>query len=376
MMLPLPVVQSPRLRQSTIYDYRSCPRKFLLRHRCNLELKGKGSKRSLDVGTFFHELMASLYKTDEKLMGQLTIDQLIEERVLAAAESIESPELVRQELNSRQALAEVMVDIYWDMFPLDRSKFRLLEAEEVVRNEWAEGIPDAVLEDTRNGNLWLVDHKTEGRDGMIRSAPLTFELQPRLYRMLLQEKLGRPIVGVLHNIIVKCPLEFGQNDRPFTEYDHVLTRGPRKGQTIRKKEYTSEEPEYELYLNRVRDWYLAEGEYELERDKREANPMLLQSWTRFAGNPYIDEELGVEIEQVRRAAGHMSSCPMVGDPAVHEDWAMDYPRHDGSCRAYNSLCEFIGLCTSDPATWPERVSQDFQLREQDSRYAEVPVEAK
>lgn len=365
MELSLPVVASPRLRQSTIYDYRSCPRKFLLRHRCNLELKNKESKRSLDVGIFFHELMASLYETDSTVRGESALAGLIEERVLESALTIESPELVRLELESRLALAQVMVEIFWDMFPLDRTKFRLLEAEQVVRNDWAEGIPDAVLEDTKTGELWLVDHKTEGRDGMVRSAPLTFELQPRLYRMLLQEKYNKPVTGVLHNIIVKCPLEFGQNDRPYTEYDHVLTRGPRKGQTIKKKEYTSDEPQYDLYLNRVRDWYLAEGDYAEQRDDREANPMILQSWTRFPAK-WDDLELGSEILDVRCAAGHWvppPTCSMA-------NWELTYPRHDNACRAYNSLCEFITLCTSDPATWPEKVEKHYQQRQPDERYQE------
>ena len=370
MQFPLPVVQSPRLRQSSIYDYRSCPRKFLLRHRCNLTAKSFGFKRSLDVGTFFHELMASLFRTGSTSSGETTCQTLIEDRVLAAGDSVEAPDLVRLDAESALALAKVMVDIFWDMYAIDLGRWEVVEVEEVVRNDWAEGIPDVVLRDRRNGDLWLVDHKTEGRDGLVRSAPLTFELQPRLYRMLLQEKYNQPIVGVLHNIVVKCPLKFGQEDRPFRTYKHTLLRGPRKGQVEDRKEFLSDVPEYGIYLDRVRQWYLAEGDYFLLAEEREKNPPMLQSWTRFPAK-WDDLELGAEIQSLREKTGHFEADENGSRPMyVPANWELDFPRHDNACRAYGSVCEFIDLCTSDPATWPEKVAVHYKQRPADDRYKE------
>jgi len=367
---PLPVVQAPRLRQSSIYDLRSCPRKFLLRHRCNLKRKGYSYSRALTVGTFFHEYMAVLHRGLTVQAADAVVADYITTHCAEAFEAGKDPELVRLDLVSADALARALAELHWEFFPIDTSRFQVLEVEQVVRNEWAEGIPDLCFLDKQRDEIWLDDHKTEGQDGLVRAAPLLFELQPRLYRLLLQEKLGRPVVGCVHNIIVKPAIEFCDKDRPWEMQPRTLTRkckAGEKGDVVMEKVYTSDVPEYSLYLKRVRDYILAEGDYALERDNRQVNPMLLQSWVRFAGNPYSDVELMAEIQEARRKAGHFTNAE--GDPALGANWMIEYPRHDQSCRAHRKLCEFADICTQAPELWPGTVSDKYEQRKEDIRYA-------
>ena len=84
--------------------------------------------------------------------------------------------------------------------------------------------------------------------------------------------------AVLHAIVRKPTISFGQADRDFFLDTTPFKSGPRKGEPRNEKVYTGE-PRLENYLERCRQWYRGEKDYAHMAGDRMAEPVVDLSFT-------------------------------------------------------------------------------------------------
>lgn len=139
---------------------------------------------------------------------------------------------------------------------------------------------DGLYYHTGNNQLWINDFKTTSLDPSTRllTCPREFQTQHYLYVLtqnlpLLRSRYNLPdnvtVGGMIHTVISKPSIEFGQSDRNFTVEPFTPSRGKNKGVTRMEKTYHGD-PVYSNYLTRVRAWYSSTGDYAHLAPEREA----------------------------------------------------------------------------------------------------------
>ena len=142
---------------------------------------------------------------------------------------------------------------------------------------------DGLYYNKRNNQLWINDFKTTSLDPSTRLLICTREFQTQHYLYVLSRCLPQvratynlpdnvTIGGMLHTVISKPSIEFGQSDRNFTLEPFTPSRGKNKGITRMEKTYHGD-PVYSNYLARVRSWYSSTGDYAHLAPEREARPL-------------------------------------------------------------------------------------------------------
>ena len=122
-----------------------------------------------------------------------------------------------------------------------------------IRGRW-----DAVYE--KDGEIWLMENKTKGRiDEEGLQASLPYDLQTMLYIHCLQQNLGKPVAGVLYNVI------------------------RRPGQRRKKAESISELAE------RIQDDVVARPDYYYMRWRVEFLPEDVNTWVSRSLEPILEQ---------------------------------------------------------------------------------------
>jgi len=151
--------------------------------------------------------------------------------------------------------------------------------------------PDMLLYHRTQNSLWIVDYKTTSISPRIRAASCPIEPQTQHYMSVLHNMLCRgtlqsqydlpsnvTVGGMLHAIVRKPTISFGQADRDYFLDTTPLKSGPRKGEPRNEKVYTGE-PRLENYLERCRQWYRGEKDYAHFAGDRMAEPVVDLSFT-------------------------------------------------------------------------------------------------
>lgn len=352
----------PSITQSRIESYRTCPRRFMYVHRYKIRPKGAPRSKALDVGRFFHVLLAGHYSGDPVEVGVKACGAMIgdineqAERDASAGFGVDLDAIAR-DCETNLALARAMAGVFIARYPRVEhmrtiSVERRIRVQQygITRAAWIEGTLDRIVEDTRSGELWIFDPKTCSEAPLERASTCSFELQPKIYRLLARSVFkNRAVVGVVHPIIQKPPIKFCREDRPFKWIEHTLTRGPRKGDIERRKEYLSDVPDFNCYLERVKRWYEGSGEYEMLKAQRQlaGSPPILESWVRF-NEPILPPELFVLLHEAGKASA--------AAPKLHR-----FPRRAAACRAYGRTCPYLEFCQSDPKLWSEILRDRFEV---------------
>jgi hypothetical protein len=332
-------VSKPTIRSSGISMYRSCPRKFMFRYR--LGLRPRGYTPALRLGQAYHRIMAPLYqgKSIEIALSTVAghmadIEQDLMELVDDAGLLPNGKPLAKQldECYADLQKAKAMALWEWQNYPLDTDKWEVWAVERSIDLKYltiAQVIRmrlDLVLRKKGTPELWIVDHKTSSSNPLERLDTVSFELQPRIYRLgleaLLQQQReqfkDRPnhechtlrVVGMMHHVIQKPG--------------------------IRQKQKET----WEEYLARVPEWYA-------EKHSK-ASPVYVRSWLRFSG-PVMPEELLMQLREASRA------CRADADPSR---FYRDPSGH--ACFEYNRPCEYLRLCRAPVLDWPDLVTNHFE----------------
>lgn len=123
-----------------------------------------------------------------------------------------------------------------------------------------------------HGAVWILDYKTTSMSPMDRARRCAFDFQTQHYMAgvlsnwlkILQEfdlPSDTRFGGFQHVIVQRPPLKMGPADRPFRAEIHTLKSGPRKGQQEVRRIYLSDQPDPDLYFQRVFEWYVGSGYY-------------------------------------------------------------------------------------------------------------------
>ena len=159
--------------------------------------------------------------------------------------------------------------------------------------------PDRLLYQVSQKSIWIVDYKTTGISPRIRAASCPIEPQTQHYMMVIDDLINRgtlqgmfdlpddiSVGGMLHAIIKKPTISFGQMDRDFMLDTSPFKSGPRKGEPRNEKQYLGE-PRLENYMARCKDWYLSQGDYLHTAGDRATDPLVNLSFT--SGTALLDK---------------------------------------------------------------------------------------
>jgi hypothetical protein len=160
--------------------------------------------------------------------------------------------------------------------------------------------PDLLLFHKPQRSVWIVDYKTTGISPRIRGASCPIEPQTQHYMSIAHDLLQRgqlqkqfdlpddtTVGGMLHAIVRKPTISFGQSDRDYILDTTPFKSGPRKGEPRNEKVYTGE-PRLENYIERCRQWYMGEKDYVHLKADRVAEPLVDLSFT--SGTALLDKQ--------------------------------------------------------------------------------------
>lgn len=263
----LPILR-PSIRQSSLKNLHTCRAKFLWENR--LDLTNKAYKAAPFIGVLFHLIHGMRYEGKDPHQIALAVQKEVETaRALAEVHEEKQggdPVKLSEALSSMEAdieLAKVLSRKHWGEFPLDPDLYEVV----VVEKEYSVKVPgitmpvegrvDLLLRLKKgNGGLILVDHKTVSATPLEFRQTIAMDVQPKMYRFLVEESgdfPGEKVIGIIHNVIQRpsCKWKPGQilseyldeveawydaKDDPRGEIDPMtgevvrFKTGPRKGQ--------------------------------------------------------------------------------------------------------------------------------------------------
>jgi len=225
---------------------------------------------------------------------------------------------------------------------------------------------DRVYLNTQTNQLWIFDLKTCDDIPSRRLETVHFEFQTQHYLFILRSLLegghlnhiaginAQTVVGGMCHLAMQKPsINFDRRvDRPFKFNEHVLKSGPRKGQIELRKEFLSEEPLFDLYVERCKRWYRGEGEYLEERAERVVHPPVNFS---FSPTVKVLDEDGLP-DYYSRLGTILDLCQKSDQPPG----CFTRNARSLSAREGNDILRSFYLCT--PRQWPEIVASNKMIQ--------------
>lgn len=217
------------------------------------------------------------------------------------------------------------------------------------------GIMDLLVLNERTGLLWIIDAKTTKMRAHVRATSCSIEPQTLIYPRLVEANLDairaanptldiRGLGGFCHWICERPEIRMSGKDRDYEDVPHTLKSGPRKGQIEIRRQYTSEEPRFENYLKRVKDWFLGEGEYISEASLLSAEPRVefsVVSWSNIQPREQDARNILTAINWWRLQEP---------DPAL-------FPKNPNSILSRGEPSIFADFYLTSPNVWPMLMDQ-------------------
>ena len=373
------VPRVPYVRASDWDTYCHCPFRYFLRRRLGL-VRSFERSAALNYGSWFHVHAEETFQPPQvvDVQGRFAA-RAAELKATAAVLDISLDKLrtvveteERQMLEAGawwEAVKEVPIAQYGTAYDFLRQRsFRCLGTELGLRLRIA-GLTgnrpfitacrlDMLLYNEEQNTLWIPDWKTcaEPTDIRLSTAPLEFQTwhylkvvglllsKPELIRkwgLKPDAKLG----GMIHIAVQKPTISFGSKDRPFREETRALKSGPRKGQLTTERIYEGE-PSYPNYIARVKDWYLARGEYTHLASERLGIPPVNISFTKSA--VLLDPKVDNWYHGILKRLANASQC------AAHLDQFPPSARH---LREYGRLDQYAPFYDAPMEDWPRLADQ-------------------
>lgn len=341
------------VHQSTVPTCEGCKRRMLFRHRWCLFLKQEALPKAASLGTMVHFLLSRPPETanaDFIIMVEGQVAEL--QSTIDAGEDmlgVAAGSIATLATNISKALA--MVAILREKYPVPanlKSLAKELYMQAPITLPDGTIVPcaaqlDSIEQDTESGRIFVRDYKTTGLPIMFTLTGYMYSIQPRLYRLLadcwVKENTSQPEVsGYLLDILQTPDIKMCGKDKDCTESEHTLTRGPRKGETEIRKDYTGE-PKLENYIARCKEWYEEKGEDSVA------------SYTIYFGEPALNTEV---VDALRRTWKYASLLEPIPD---------NYPRDitASACKAYRRVCEYYPLCSTAEAAWPAIIENTYTI---------------
>lgn len=332
----------PVIRQSVLNDFVACKRLFFLRHLLGLMPKVTTRSLACDVGTFFHAIHAATFVNGGDVGAAIvgaskTRDGILESISAAAVDAIDStPEKQMALVNDAFDKAVVMARIFWDCYPFAKD-IKVVSVEDTLTVQldntdgpYVQVKPDLIIQGLKNNEMWIEDHKTTGSNVNDAILGKSWSFQTRLYHYVVARTHGCPVGGFIFNIMQVPGIKLCGTDEKNAAKQGIS-------------------PE-EAYMIRVKEWYMEKVEDTIKS---------------FSVRVAQKSEVPKEVRLVFNAS-------LINPFAFQVD--RDFPR-DGSCascKRWNRQCEFLGLCDSDPASWPHQIKMFFESALPEYK-GEVPI---
>ena len=301
----------------------SCERKFLFANKWRLYRKARQYSAAVTFGKILHRLL-QVGEAQIEVVHQEIIKQ--HQELLAQIEKGEDlvGDIARManELHASYTKAVAVVSIFWERFP-PKEYMETVCREERIEGEM-QGVPvvgfmDWVVRDTRNGSVWIRDTKTTSRKAEAMLTGFSHCVQCRFYRLLaLNRDWGKDVKGFILDIVKVPAIKLCGKDEKQAEKDNCSPM--------------------EAYIQRVKQWY----------DDQEEPAM--QSRAIAFNEPVENLEIVRTIDKVKEL-WEMKPFP--------RDFSKDLTR--GGCYAYEKVCPYYDLCSSDPVTWPSLIEQMYEV---------------
>lgn len=326
------------ITNSAMRLYRRCPKEY--EHRIVNELVPlNADTEALLFGSLVHDMM------EARLKG--------ESFEAKPKDDFEAERLVR---------ATASVNAFFNKYPLEASKFKVLATEREfripLRNPDSNGVShtfvkggkiDAILEHKDTGGIWLNEHKTSSRVDENYFLKLPMDMQICGYSNALQQEFGKQVEGVLYNVIGKCKLlrKKGESEAEFEERIWKAREQAGAKPYQQRKNETAEELEAreEARRKKAEDKIREEGQRQDETLEElgqriakwyEENPDVLQQREIILTKEDVAEAARIEWQTTTRIREDMSSgC---------------FPKNPDACDRFGSMCPYFAICTSQDPT--------------------------
>lgn len=356
----------PYISQSKMMSAFSCPRRFMFAHRMGIRPARDDSSAAMQAGSVAHAYLESLFlqlPTDADIWETACapVDEDIQADLNALSQRIGdegdldgSLEAAATALDKAWSVGKAMAHhFYENVFPLPEY-YSAVDAETHIAcgvphpvsegsHVMVEGTLDGILQDLRNGNVWIVDHKTSGDRPSAATIGRAWAYQSRLYRLLAKygTSEGEPL-GFVWNFIQRPSIYLCGKDRKAAEEEGITP--------------------LDAYLQRVHEWYD-------EKAASQGEPTVNSSAVRFPRDLYS-----------RGFAADLDFVDFLANVPIDTDHDTCFPKRGHACKGrYGRPCPYYEFCTASIPSWPVILDSphwttDFQFPDHDHPNTHTPTE--
>ena len=342
--------------QSSISCAHGCERCWFFAERWGVELRGIRVKEGASLGKIYHKFQALgqgnqdlvkpwVSKMQLELMARVEKGEDLDGQILRLANL----------LTTLYNKAEAMAKLFWERYPTPNylktigtelkhrmTTPRLLYRGVNLEGMVLEGTIDRLLQDTRNGNIWVRDHKSTGLKTLdVIFAGFPWSPQARMYRILAEDFCSShpmpgtvagsenwKVMGFILDGIMKPGIKLCGKDEKNSKVWNCSTE--------------------EAYLRRVKEWYA------------EKDTAAIKSQAIMFNEPLYPPELMDELLKMQVLGG------LPNDP---DRYNRDPSRFH--CFLYDSPCIYHDLCESPMSRWPELFDTKYKIKEEEKNETET-----
>lgn len=329
--------------QSSISCAHGCERCWFFAERWGVELRGIKVKEGATLGNIYHKFQALgpekqdlvkpwVSKMQLELMARVEKGEDLDGQILRLANL----------LTTLYNKAEAMAKLFWERYPIP-SYLKTIGTELThsatinsgpLTGLVLEGTIDRLLEDTRNGDHWIRDHKSTGLKTLdVVFAGFPWSPQARIYRILTVDYL----------------IKTGQDLKWAIEHtkgfilDGIMKPGIKLCGKDEKNSKVWNCSVEDAYLRRVKEWY------------SEKDTDAIKSRAIMFNEPLYPPELMYELGKMK-VLGEASNDPL-------HYWRDPSRFH---CYLYDSPCIYLDLCSAPKARWPELFDTKYKIKEEEN----------
>lgn len=230
--------------------------------------------------------------------------------------------------NDTRLKATAMMTAYVKAYPEGSEWFKVLALEQTFqqpiinpmtqrssRSFVLAGKVDGVIE--KDGELWLLEHKTAGKIDRGYLDRLWTDTQILLYSFAIEEMYDRPVKGIVYNILTKAKLQQGKGETEQEYLDRKAALIAKSKSGASKAQQKHAEPD-EVFSARLADKYQEPDMFHREE--------IILDRGRY-------DELAAELWELTKAFLDARNRDM-------------YYCNTDQCNHYNSMCGYFRLCSA------------------------------
>ena len=333
--------------QSSISLAHGCERCFFFKERWGVELRGVKVKEGAELGQIYHkfqklgpgheqEVRAWVTKMQTDLMTQVEKGEDLDGQILRLANL----------LTTLYNKAEAMAKIFWERYPTPsylvtigtEIKWTMTIQDGPLAGMVLEGTIDKLLQDTRNGNIWIRDHKSTGMKTLaVIFVGFPWSTQARMYRILAEDYCKGEATE-----LAECATHIGYTPIKGFILDGIMKPGIKLCGKDEKNSKVWNCTVEDAYLRRVKEWYA------------EKDTAAIKSQAIMFNEPLYPPELVWELTKMRCLGNHPNNPKL-----YHRDPSRFH------CMLYDSPCIYLDLCESPMSRWPELFDVKYKIKEEE-----------